>query len=177
MPATRVQNFCHEILPCVQQLVTDQWEHVRASLANVIMGLSKTVGKDLYVYGNDFILLKKIRTCLLIFLVLARSHDSTIEHLLPLFLRLLKDDVGGLRHCLPGTKPPLTSSLVACKHQQNSQVRLNVISRLNEVNEVIGLEHLAQSLLPAIDELAKNDDWRTRLAIIEYIPVVSQQLV
>ena len=56
-------------------------------------------------------------------------------------------------------------------------MRLNVISRLNEVNAVIGLEHLAQSLLPAIDDLAENDEWRTRLAIIEYIPTVSSQLV
>lgn len=45
--ATRIHNFCHDVLPCVQQLVTDKWEHVRASLANVIMGLSKIVGKDL----------------------------------------------------------------------------------------------------------------------------------
>ncbi len=45
--ANRVTDFCRDILPCVQQLVTDQWEHVRASLATVIMGLSKIVGKDL----------------------------------------------------------------------------------------------------------------------------------
>lgn len=56
-------------------------------------------------------------------------------------------------------------------------MRLNVISRLNEVNAVIGLEHLAKALLPAIDDLAENDEWRTRLAIIEYIPTVSSQLV
>jgi hypothetical protein len=54
---------------------------------------------------------------------------------------------------------------------------LNVISKLEEVNQVIGLEHLSQALLPAIHELAQNDEWRTRLAIIEYIPVVSKQLV
>lgn len=66
---------------------------------------------------------------------------------------------------------------VLLSFSQHAQVRLSVISRLNEVNAVIGLEHLAQSLLPAIDDLAENDEWRTRLAIIEYIPVVSKQLV
>ena len=42
--------------------------------------------------------------------------------------------------------------------------------------QVIGIDLLAQSLLPAIVELAEDRHWRVRLAIIEYIPLLASQL-
>lgn len=56
------------------------------------------------------------------------------------------------------------------------QVRLNVISRLEVVNSVIGLAMLSQSLVPAILELASDKQWRVRLAIIEFMPLLGSQL-
>ena len=44
------------------------------------------------------------------------------------------------------------------------------------MNKVIGIELLAQSLLPAIEELAEDKHWRVRLAIIDYIPLLAGQL-
>lgn len=41
---------------------------------------------------------------------------------------------------------------------------------------MIGIELLSQSLLPAIVELAEDKQWRVRLAIIEYIPLLASQL-
>lgn len=41
---------------------------------------------------------------------------------------------------------------------------------------VIGVDRLSQSLLPAIVELAEDKQWRVRLAIIEYIPLLARQL-
>jgi serine/threonine-protein phosphatase 2A regulatory subunit A len=55
-------------------------------------------------------------------------------------------------------------------------VRLNIISHLDCVNEVIGIQELSQSLLPAIVELAEDSKWRVRLAIIEYMPLLAGQL-
>ena len=75
------------------------------------------------------------------------SFFSTIEHLLPLFLNQLKDEC--------------------------PEVRLNIISNLDCVNEVIGIQQLSQSLLPAIVELAEDTKWRVRLAIIEYMPLLA----
>ncbi len=72
---------------------------------------------------------------------------STVEHLLPLFLTQLKDEC--------------------------PEVRLNIISNLDCVNEVIGIQQLSQSLLPAIVELAEDTKWRVRLAIIEYMPLLA----
>lgn len=42
--------------------------------------------------------------------------------------------------------------------------------------QVIGVELLAQSLLPAIEELAEDKAWRVRLAIVEHIPLLASQL-
>ena len=41
---------------------------------------------------------------------------------------------------------------------------------------MIGIDLLAQSLLPAIEDLAEDKHWRVRLAIIEYIPLLASQL-
>lgn len=38
------------------------------------------------------------------------------------------------------------------------------------------MELLAQSLLPAIEELAEDKHWRVRLAIVEHIPLLAKQL-
>jgi serine/threonine-protein phosphatase 2A regulatory subunit A len=125
------------ILPCVRECAGDSSQHVRAALATQISGLAPLLGKE-----------------------------ATIEHLLGLFLQLLKDDF--------------------------SEVRLNLISKLEMVNNgrfsryssqewcltllVIGIDRLSQALLPAIMELAEDKQWRVRQAIIEYIPLLATQL-
>ena len=126
------------VIPCVRDLSQDTSQHVRAALANQIAGLAPLLGKE-----------------------------ATIEHLLPLFLHLLKDEF--------------------------PEVRLNIISKLETVDGgefvslsdavsrtepfiVIGIEYLSESLLPAIMELAEDKSWRVRQAIIEYIPLLANQL-
>lgn len=44
------------------------------------------------------------------------------------------------------------------------------------IRAVIGIDLLSQSLLPAIVQLAEDKQWRVRLAIIEYIPLLASQL-
>lgn len=68
------------IVPCVRDLCQDTSQHVRAALATQISGLAPLLGKQ-----------------------------PTIEHLLPLFLHLLKDEF--------------------------PEVRLNIISKLDQVNK------------------------------------------
>lgn len=41
---------------------------------------------------------------------------------------------------------------------------------------VIGIDLLQENLLPAIVELAEDKSWRVRQAIIEYIPLLANQL-
>lgn len=68
------------LMPCVRELASDGSQHVRAALGTQISGLAPLLGKE-----------------------------ATIEHLLPLFLKLLKDEF--------------------------PDVRLNIISKLEQVNE------------------------------------------
>lgn len=68
-------------------------------------------------------------------------------------------------------------ALLGFVYLQCPEVRLNIISNLDCVNEVIGIRQLSQSLLPAIVELAEDAKWRVRLAIIEYMPLLAGQLV
>lgn len=68
-------------------------------------------------------------------------------------------------------------TLLGLMYLQCPEVRLNIISNLDCVNEVIGIRQLSQSLLPAIVELAEDAKWRVRLAIIEYMPLLAGQLV
>jgi serine/threonine-protein phosphatase 2A regulatory subunit A len=56
------------------------------------------------------------------------------------------------------------------------EVRLHIISKLELVNQVIGIDLLAQSLLPAIVQLAEDKQWRVRLAIIGHMPLLASQL-
>ena len=79
------------------------------------------------------------------------GKEKTLENLLDLFLKLLSDDF--------------------------YEVRLSVISKLNGINEVVGIELLSDSLLPAIGQLANESQWRVRLAIIKFIPLLAKQLV
>jgi serine/threonine-protein phosphatase 2A regulatory subunit A len=60
---------------------------------------------------------------------------------------------------------------------ESSEVRLNVISKLDIIVDVIGIDLLSVSLLPAIINLAEDKQWRVRKTIIEYIPELSSHLV
>lgn len=75
---------------------------------------------------------------------------TPVQHVVPVVLSLLKDEI--------------------------PDVRLSVISKLAKINQVIGIELLAQSLLPAIEELAEDKHWRVRMTIIEHIPSLALQL-
>lgn len=77
-PAGREKAILSHIFPVVKELVTDPNQHVKTALASVIMGLAPILGKDL-----------------------------TMEHLLPIYLTLLRDET--------------------------AEVRLNIISSLDKV--------------------------------------------
>lgn len=59
---------------------------------------------------------------------------------------------------------------------RNSHAMRACLRFLTVVPLVIGIELLSQSLLPAIVQLAEDKQWRVRLAIIEYVPLLASQL-
>ena len=108
------------VLPCVKVLAADSSQYVRSALAAVVMEMAAALGKS-----------------------------ATIEHLLPVFLSLLKDDV--------------------------PDVRLNIISKLDQVwppmrllASCIGLDgvlHAMTSPIPSMQLIVslvyagKSGDW------------------
>jgi len=78
------------------------------------------------------------------------GNQHTNDNLLPLYLHLLKDEC--------------------------SDVRLNIIKNIHQLNQVMSIDQLMNSILPAVVELAQDGKWRVRLAIIEHMPLLAQQL-
>lgn len=68
----------------VEDLVSDTSQHVRAALGTQISGLAPILGKQEYVYCY-----KMIPNANILF--------RTIDHLLPMFLQMLKDEFPDVR--------------------------------------------------------------------------------
>ena len=75
---------------------------------------------------------------------------ATNEHILPIFLLLLRDE--------------------------SSDVRLNLFKRLEDMNKVLGIENLSQSIIPALTELSQDKNWRIKLSVVEQFPILARQL-
>lgn len=139
-----------DLVPAFQSLLKDTEAEVRAAAAdkvkdfcqnldkqhqeNIIMANILPCIKELVADPNQHV--KSALASVIMGLSPILGRHNTIEHLLPLFLSQLKDEC--------------------------PEVRLNIISNLDCVNEVIGIQQLSQSLLPAIVELAEDSKWRVR---------------
>ncbi|KTF92215.1 hypothetical protein cypCar_00008489 [Cyprinus carpio] len=137
-----------DLVPAFQNLLKDCEAEVRAAAANKVKVFCENLPED----SRETIIMTHILPCVKELVSDTNQHvksalasvimglstilgkDNTVEHLLPLFLVQLKDEC--------------------------PEVRLNIISNLDCVNEVIGIRQLSQSLLPAIVELAEDAKWR-----------------
>uniref|UniRef100_A0A671Q528 Serine/threonine-protein phosphatase 2A 65 kDa regulatory subunit A beta isoform-like n=1 Tax=Sinocyclocheilus anshuiensis TaxID=1608454 RepID=A0A671Q528_9TELE len=137
------------VMPTLRQAAEDKSWRVRYMVADKFSDLQKAVGPE--ITKND---------------------------LVPAFQNLLKDCEAEVRAAaankVKGEKKHQRSPIIY--EHDCPEVRLNIISNLDCVNEVIGIRQLSQSLLPAIVELAEDAKWRVRLAIIEYMPLLAGQL-
>uniref|UniRef100_A0A4W3HSB6 Protein phosphatase 2, regulatory subunit A, beta a n=1 Tax=Callorhinchus milii TaxID=7868 RepID=A0A4W3HSB6_CALMI len=146
------------VMPTLRQAAEDKSWRVRYMVADKFSELQKAVGPE--ITKND---------------------------LVPAFQNLLKDCEAEVRAAAANKVKDFCENLPAdCRESvimshilpcvKCPEVRLNIISNLDCVNEVIGIRQLSQSLLPAIVELAEDAKWRVRLAIIEYMPLLAGQL-
>ena len=94
------------IIPYVRELCQDSSQHVRAALANQITGLAPLLG-----------------------------HGPTIDHLLQLFLHLLKDEF--------------------------PDVRLNIISKLEQVNDGMFPPYWTPDTYPIFLQSSESNYWPT----------------
>uniref|UniRef100_A0A8B9X6F9 Protein phosphatase 2 scaffold subunit Abeta n=1 Tax=Bos mutus grunniens TaxID=30521 RepID=A0A8B9X6F9_BOSMU len=145
------------VMPTLRQAAEDKSWRVRYMVADKFSELQKAVGPKI-----------------------------TLNDLIPAFQNLLKDCEAEVRAAAAHKVKELCENLPMegretiimnqiLPYIKCPEVRLNIISNLDCVNEVIGIQ-LSQSLLPAIVELAEDAKWRVRLAIIEYMPLLAGQL-
>ncbi|TWU74803.1 hypothetical protein ED733_006358 [Metarhizium rileyi] len=151
-----------DLVPAFVKLLKDNEAEVRTAIAGQIPGFCvlverSTLLNDIMGSVEDLVSdsSQHVRAALgtqISGLAPILGKQETIDHLLPMFLQMLKDEF--------------------------PEVRLHIISKLEQVNQetVIGIDLLSQSLLPAIVQLAEDKQWRVRLAIIEYIPLLASQL-
>ena len=73
---------------------------------------------------------------------------KTNDYIFPIFLTLIKDE--------------------------NIEIRMNLINNLSELNKVIEIDNIIESIMPPIKEISANKSWRIRIQIMEIIPVLAK---
>ncbi|CAG8663258.1 18260_t:CDS:2, partial [Racocetra fulgida] len=101
----------------------------------------------------------------------AVGDEVTRENLVMAFVNLLKDNEAEVRTAASGQVPDLVTDT-------SQHVRASLATQISGLAPILGKEAylLSQNLLPAIVELAEDKQWRVRLAIIDYIPLLASQL-
>ena len=78
------------------------------------------------------------------------GEQSTEQLLLPIYTRLLVDT--------------------------NTRVRLNIVSNFDKIKQILSTQLLVTNLLPTLIALKNDLDWRVRQSLLQYIPLLSEQL-
>lgn len=115
--------FLEQLMPPLEKLTgtRETSQHVRASLAASVLELCSIFGRQL-----------------------------TVDHLVNIFLQLIRDEC--------------------------PEVRLQLLNNLEYLSSSVGVEVVGQSLLPSIKDLGKDRQWRIRLAIINIMPDLAKYL-
>jgi serine/threonine-protein phosphatase 2A regulatory subunit A len=159
--AGQIPGFCNlidratllnDIMTSVEDLVSDTSQHVRAALGTQISGLAPILGKQEYV--------KVIKSCDLRLTVQGLSITSS--------------QCSSRCSRMSSLTSVFTSS--PSWNWSTKVFSLAISLCISLTATVIGIDLLSQSLLPAIVQLAEDKQWRVRLAIIEYIPLLASQL-
>jgi len=115
-------DVIQKIVPCLNSLAKDPLSHVRTSLAESLLSICPVIGKK-----------------------------GTNDHILQIFLMLLRDEV--------------------------PEVRVNLFKNLDDLTKVIDIDSLSQSLLPALNDLSNDKNWRTRISAVEFLPFFAKKMV
>lgn len=130
-----------QVIPCVEELAGDASQHVRSSLAGVIMALAPVVGRD-----------------------------STVEKLVPIYLQLLKDEFPDVRLAIISKLDAVNSvigiqmlsesllpSVVELARDRMWRVRLAIIEYMPLLAKQLGPQYF--------NEFSMNDENLTKLSL------------
>ncbi|RHY43581.1 hypothetical protein DYB30_001635, partial [Aphanomyces astaci] len=167
----------NQLLPVVCAAAKDSAWRVRWSVGNKLPEICAAMGPDLatsVICDQCLIPLLGDSEAEVKTVAASRAHGAA-QHMSPahLIAKVVPACVTLARDPSEHVRASLASVLLS---DESSEVRLNIISNLEKVNDVVGIDQLSQSLLPAIVQLAEDRQWRVRLAIIEFIPTLASQL-
>ena len=60
---------------------------------------------------------------------------------------------------------------------ESSDVRANLFKQLNYITNVVGVETLQLSIVPAMKELSSNKNWRVRKNSLELLEKLAREIV
>lgn len=121
----------------------------KAITANILPHLV-TLSKDPIVHVRRSFVFNRVEALAENVLPLAGlvGATGTKAHILPIFLTLIKDT--------------------------SADVRLLLLKNLEELNKVIGVENISDSLMGAINQLAGDKKWRVRMTVIDYSIIMAK---
>ncbi|XP_020798387.1 serine/threonine-protein phosphatase PP2A 65 kDa regulatory subunit-like [Drosophila serrata] len=191
------------ILPSLRQCAKDPSWRVRCKVAEKFVDLQMAVGPDITLIGllPDFQSLLKdteaeVRAAVASKVTdfcanLAKANQAQIilNCILPSVQDLISDSNSHVRSAVASVIMGLSPILGAYKTVEDllplfyiqlrdecPEVRLNIISKMDCINDIMNIQQVSESILPAVFELAEDSKWRVRLAIVEYMPSLAGQL-
>ncbi|KAJ8605443.1 hypothetical protein CTAYLR_003329 [Chrysophaeum taylorii] len=135
-------------------LLNDVEAEVRVAAAVAVPRVAKTC-------GDDDLLMPSIEA-------LATDASQQVR-------AALASAVGSLASAVGDARDRVLPVLLGLLRDANSEVRLNVISNLASVHDVVGPD-VSKILVPAVADLSKDAKWRVRAAVIRHVPVVAARL-
>ena len=189
-----------KILPTVQKFSVDKSWRVRYMVAQQVYELCEVIGKETTIEELVPVYVKLLKDNEAEVRVAAAGKagdfcsfvggELTLNQILPPLMELSNDTSQHVRAAIAtvvmaiapifenastveGSILPIILTLL---RDEYPDVRLNIISNLEQVSNIIGIQLLQKNLLPAIVALAEDRHWRVRLAIINYFPLLARQL-
>ncbi|EGR34834.1 hypothetical protein IMG5_000620 [Ichthyophthirius multifiliis] len=83
--------------------------------------------------------------------------DDIVSKLIPLVKKLSTDGLNYVRN-------------------EDSDVRISLFKQLNQITNVLGIDMLSQSIIPALTDLAQDKNWRIRQSSIEIISFFAKEI-
>ncbi|EEY22610.1 protein phosphatase PP2A regulatory subunit A [Verticillium alfalfae VaMs.102] len=196
MPADVV---IEEMMPLFQHLAQDDQDSVRLLTIEILASIAEVVPKEqqsshgvLLALLRSLIEDKSWRVRYMIadrFEQIAKAVDDEVlsRDLVPAFVKMLKDTEAEVRTAIAGQIPgfcalidrnvllnDIMGSIEDLVSDTSQHVRAALGTQIRRSPLLFPRQQ--RSLLPAIIQLAEDKQWRVRLAIIEYIPLLASQL-
>ena len=146
------------ILKNYYKLIQDKEGEVRSMSCKILENVTENLNKEenfdkvlsylKNIKSDNLAYVRKSLAQTLLSIAPKIGESKTKEYVLPIFHELIKDE--------------------------DHDIRMVLIKNLDKLNEVINIDNFVQGILPSLDEISENKNWRTRNQIEETIIVFAR---